>query len=91
MTALFNVVDNLFPIQDAMDFELKPEFTNQMREATAILTELWALTVLLAQDDLVINQIEDLRGLRAQAGIFLQVSFYRDVVAASPTRTLIGK
>jgi hypothetical protein len=65
MNALFNVLDNLFQVQDAMDFELKPEFTSQMREATAILTQLWALTVLLAQDDLVIYQIEDIRGLSA--------------------------
>jgi hypothetical protein len=74
-----------------MDFELKPEFTSQMREATAILTELWCLAVLLAQDDLVIYQIEDIHGLSAQSGMFLQVNFYRNVVAALPTRPLVGK
>jgi hypothetical protein len=31
-----------------MDLELKPEFTSPMREATAILTELRGLAVLLS-------------------------------------------
>ncbi len=73
-----------------MDLEQPPQLLPERGEAAQVLLDPQCVAGLLAQDDFVVNQVEDAVRVRVQRRVLFQVILDADRLAAAPTAALIG-
>ena len=78
-------------MQGGVDLEVQPEVAGQPREATQVLRQLRRFASPLAQQDLVIDQVEQPAGVVPQVGQLLEVGLDEDSLALLPALSLVDE
>jgi hypothetical protein len=60
-----------------------------VRKAALVLVEIWFLTLPFPEADLLFDEVEQVRGIRAHLGVPGEVGFHQDVLALLPAPGLV--